>query len=298
MSKRWLAAPLERPDGALEQRSKGTPQGSAVSPILANLFMHYAFDTWMARNLPGCPFERYADDAIVHCTSRRQAEDVLGRIAARMQRGRAQASPGQDADRLLQGRSAPGNARAHLVHLPRVRLPGTGGAQQGRPVLHRLLAGDQPRGAEGQRRRAPRDADPPAHRPDARRPGAMAEPHRRRVDQLLRPVLPVGDVSPPAARQRLPEALGWEEVQAAADQQALQPVVGRAARTDSPACSPTGAWSARPRADQKSPVTGDCHAGIRGSRGLRCPRRPDPDDLGTLASGLAVACRVCDWSSA
>ena len=58
---RWLAAPLQRPDGALEQRSKGTPQGSAVSPILANLFMHYAFDSWMARKFPGCPFERYAD---------------------------------------------------------------------------------------------------------------------------------------------------------------------------------------------------------------------------------------------
>ena len=72
--KRWLAAPLKHPDGSLEQRSKGTPQGSAVSPILANLFMHYAFDTWMARNFPGCPFERYADDGVVHCTSRRQAE--------------------------------------------------------------------------------------------------------------------------------------------------------------------------------------------------------------------------------
>ena len=82
--KRWLAAPLQRPDGALEQRTKGTPQGSAVSPILANLFMHYAFDTWMTRNFPGCPFERYADDAIVHCTSRRQAQHVLSRIAQRM----------------------------------------------------------------------------------------------------------------------------------------------------------------------------------------------------------------------
>ena len=51
--------------------------GSAVSPILANLFMHYAFDTWMAREFPGCPFERYADDAVVHCKSRRQAELVL-----------------------------------------------------------------------------------------------------------------------------------------------------------------------------------------------------------------------------
>jgi RNA-directed DNA polymerase len=82
--KRWLAAPLKHPNGSLEQRSKGTPQGSAVSPILANLFMHYAFDSWMARNFPGCPFERYADDAVVHCKSRRQAEDVLGWIAARM----------------------------------------------------------------------------------------------------------------------------------------------------------------------------------------------------------------------
>jgi retron-type reverse transcriptase len=52
---RWLAAPLEHPGGALEQRTKGTPQGSAVSPVLANLFMHYAFDSWMVRNVPGCP---------------------------------------------------------------------------------------------------------------------------------------------------------------------------------------------------------------------------------------------------
>jgi hypothetical protein len=47
---------------------------------LANLFMHHAFDAWMARNFPGCPFERYADDAVVHCKSRRQAEYVLTRM--------------------------------------------------------------------------------------------------------------------------------------------------------------------------------------------------------------------------
>jgi RNA-directed DNA polymerase len=81
---RWLAAPLEHPDGTLVERSKGTPQGSAVSPVLANLFMHYAFDSWMAREFPGCPFERYADDAVVHCTTRRQAEYVCDRIATRM----------------------------------------------------------------------------------------------------------------------------------------------------------------------------------------------------------------------
>jgi RNA-directed DNA polymerase len=82
--KRWLAAPLKHPDGTLVERDKGTPQGSAVSPVLANLFMHFAFDSWMARSFPGCPFERYADDGVVHCKSRRQAECVLAAIAARM----------------------------------------------------------------------------------------------------------------------------------------------------------------------------------------------------------------------
>jgi RNA-directed DNA polymerase len=82
--KRWLHAPLQHPDGTLEQRSRGTPQGSAISPCLANLFLHYAFDAWMAREIPDCPFERFADDAIVHCKSRAQAEVVLARIAQRM----------------------------------------------------------------------------------------------------------------------------------------------------------------------------------------------------------------------
>jgi RNA-directed DNA polymerase len=81
---RWLEASLQRPDGTLVQRDKGTPQGSAISPVLANLFMHYAFDTWMAREFPGCPFERFADDIVVHCKSSRQAEYLLAAIAARM----------------------------------------------------------------------------------------------------------------------------------------------------------------------------------------------------------------------
>jgi RNA-directed DNA polymerase len=70
---RWLSAPLQRPDGTLETRDRGTPQGSAVSPILANLFMHYAFDMWMTRKFPSIWFERYVDDAVVHCASEKQA---------------------------------------------------------------------------------------------------------------------------------------------------------------------------------------------------------------------------------
>jgi retron-type reverse transcriptase len=64
--KRWLAAPLVLPDGTVRRCDCGTPQGSAVSPVLANLFLHCAFDVWMAREFPGVAFERCVDDAVVH----------------------------------------------------------------------------------------------------------------------------------------------------------------------------------------------------------------------------------------
>jgi len=81
---RWLKAPLQHQDGTLVDRDRGTPQGSAISPLLANLFMHYAFDAWMVREFPAIGFERYCDDAVVHCHSERQARQVRDAIAARM----------------------------------------------------------------------------------------------------------------------------------------------------------------------------------------------------------------------
>ncbi len=83
--RRWLAAPVQMPDGSVVQRDRGTPQGSAVSPVLANLFLHYAFDMWMAREFPDCPFERYADDAVVHCSSEARARQVLAALGERME---------------------------------------------------------------------------------------------------------------------------------------------------------------------------------------------------------------------
>jgi RNA-directed DNA polymerase len=83
--KRWLQAPLQQPDGTLLGRDRGTPQGSAVSPVLANLFMHYAFDVWLAREFPMVDFERYADDAVVHCATERQARQVLATLGDRME---------------------------------------------------------------------------------------------------------------------------------------------------------------------------------------------------------------------
>jgi RNA-directed DNA polymerase len=81
---RWLIAPFETEDGARLPRERGTPQGGVISPIMMNLFMHYAFDRWMQRTSPNCPFARYADDAVVHCRTRQQAEHVMRAIASRL----------------------------------------------------------------------------------------------------------------------------------------------------------------------------------------------------------------------
>lgn len=81
---RWLKAPLQLEDGTLTQRDRGSPQGSAISPVLANLFLHYALDIWLGREFPAVPFERYADDAILHCKSNTQAQLVRDAIIERL----------------------------------------------------------------------------------------------------------------------------------------------------------------------------------------------------------------------
>ena len=78
---RWLKAPMLMTDGTLVPREKGTPQGSPSSPVLANLFLHYGFDAWMARVFPAVWFERFADDVVIHCISERQARELREAIA-------------------------------------------------------------------------------------------------------------------------------------------------------------------------------------------------------------------------
>jgi len=80
---RWLKAPVQMPDGSLVGRERGTPQGGVISPLLANLFLPYAFDMWMRRNFPDIPFERYADDAICHCRTEGQAMALRAALDAR-----------------------------------------------------------------------------------------------------------------------------------------------------------------------------------------------------------------------
>jgi RNA-directed DNA polymerase len=81
---RWLKAPMLMPDGTLTHRVKGTPQGGPISPLIANIFLHYGFDTWMVREFPGVQFERFADDAVVHCVTERQARLVRDAIGRRL----------------------------------------------------------------------------------------------------------------------------------------------------------------------------------------------------------------------
>jgi RNA-directed DNA polymerase len=90
---RWLTAPMEQADGMKVERTQGTPQGGVVSPILANLFLHYAFDLWMARTHPDLPWCRYADDGLVHCRNEQEAQALKAELQARLAECRLEMHP-------------------------------------------------------------------------------------------------------------------------------------------------------------------------------------------------------------
>lgn len=84
-AERWLKAGVEQQDGSIAPRTKGTPQGGVASPLFANIYLHHAFDKWMDELNPGNPFERYADDIVIHCSSKEEAEQLLEKLKIRMQ---------------------------------------------------------------------------------------------------------------------------------------------------------------------------------------------------------------------
>jgi RNA-directed DNA polymerase len=90
---RWLKAPAEAEDGTPIARDRGTPQGGVISPLLANIFLHHVFDQWTSREHPGCPFERYADDVVIHCRSREEALAVKASVEERLRRCKLEAHP-------------------------------------------------------------------------------------------------------------------------------------------------------------------------------------------------------------
>ncbi len=84
-AERWLKAGVEQEDKSIMARTKGTPQGGVISPLLANLYLHRGFDKWMEEVYPQNPFERYADDIVIHCSSKEEAEKLLEKLKIRMQ---------------------------------------------------------------------------------------------------------------------------------------------------------------------------------------------------------------------
>lgn len=90
---RWLKAPMATVKGGEMARDKGTPQGGVISPLLANLFLHYTFDLWMQIHFPLLPFERYADDLVVHCRTKAEAYEVFAKIEARLNACKLRAHP-------------------------------------------------------------------------------------------------------------------------------------------------------------------------------------------------------------
>jgi len=90
---RWLKAPVEEEDGSIQARERGTPQGGVISPLLANIFLHHVFDQWMRREFPGSPFERYADDVVIHCSSHEEALKVKAAVEARLRQCKLEAHP-------------------------------------------------------------------------------------------------------------------------------------------------------------------------------------------------------------
>ena len=81
---RWLTTPMVNPEGVAIARDKGTPQGGVISPLLANLYLHYAFDYWMSKQFPDIQFERYADDIVIHSRTERQAQFLKQAIESRL----------------------------------------------------------------------------------------------------------------------------------------------------------------------------------------------------------------------
>lgn len=107
---RWLKAPVQV-DGNLQTREKGTPQGGVVSPLLANIFLHLAFDTWAADRFPDVPFERYADDILLHCSSEEQANAVLHALRLRLAQCRLEIHPEKTKIVYCKDANRPGRAR-------------------------------------------------------------------------------------------------------------------------------------------------------------------------------------------
>ena len=213
---RWLKAPVQMPDGTRQERNKGTPQGGVISPLLANLYLHYAFDLWMQRTYQSISFERYADDAVCHCRTQAEAEHLKDALERRFADCGLELHPEKtriiyckDDDRRGGYPNIGFDFLGVQLSTPEIEKP------LGK-VLHQLQSGDQQQGSESDPPGSPKLEPAFAQRQGAGRPGADVQREDRRMDQLLRRLLQVGAVPDPEAYRPQTRAVGHPQVQAAA----------------------------------------------------------------------------------
>ena len=147
---RWLKAPMTMTDGTTAPRERGTPQGSPISPLLANLFMHYGFDKWMDREHCGCPFERYADDVVICCDTEQQAQQLWADVVERLGSLGLELHPDKTKNLYCKDTNRRDESAAHQLRLSRLHLPGPAGPWPTR-LLRELLTSHEPQGEAGDR---------------------------------------------------------------------------------------------------------------------------------------------------
>ena len=210
---RWLKAPAMLEDGTLVPRDRGTPQGGVVSPMLANLFLHYVFDVWIGRTFP-VPFERYADDVICHCRSEREAL-ALRRVLDRrlpnvgwcsIQRRRRWST--------ARTPTAKGNTRTASSTFSAIRFRPRRAKWRGELYGLSFLPAASPKALKAIRQairgwslqtRSDKALDDLA---------ADVQPVHPRLDQLLQSFLQIGTVSDASSDRRLSGSVGTPQVQA------------------------------------------------------------------------------------
>ena len=194
----------------------GARRARRSRPCWRTSSLHYALDVWLAREYPAVPFERYADDVILHCKSKPQAQLVLDAITARLAQVGLELNP--DKTRIVYCKDAHrcgSHEHERFDFLGYTFRPRLARSRSGE-LFRQLLPGDRGRRRQGDRSHDQTLAAAPTQRTHPQRPRTSDQPDRAGLDQLLRPLLPVeADLASPTHR-RLPRTVGHEEVQTAA----------------------------------------------------------------------------------
>ncbi len=191
---RWLTAPFETAEGTSLPRERGTPQGGVVSPILMNLFMHYAFDSWMQRSWPQSPFARYADDAVVHCRSQAQAEAAMQAIASRLKECGLTMHP--EKSKIVYCKEAHRHLSERAIYVSRFYVQAESRSEQRPPALYWVSAGGEQRCVEADEADSAKLAIASNDIGYAGRTGAAMQHDDTGLVELLWGVLSDGDAQP------------------------------------------------------------------------------------------------------